>query len=581
MRDLCISIGDLAAECSGDCLVAVTPEKKLLYANHSARQLLGLEEGALFGDLPCCDVLRMNICHDECPSLRATQKGETVNNYFVRREGSNRLFCVSTSPLCDSDGTRLGVIHSIKNMDLVSELIAEKERTQDHLQRSRVQLQAILESIADGVFAVDSEERITHFSRSMERITGLRAAAVIGQTCRSVLHGSACEAACPIRQTLSEGAGVEGHQEQLATTGGELIPVSITTALLRDQDRSAGVVCSVQDRTEIEQLRRQLKERGRFPELVGGGKKMLELFELIDSVCKTDVTVFVQGETGSGKEMVARAVHELSSRSQGPFVAVNCAVISPFLIESELFGHARGSFTGAVRDRKGKFEAAEGGTLFLDEISEMPQETQVKLLRFLERKEFERVGETVSRRVDARIITATNRTPQELAQEGILRRDLYFRLNVVPISVPPLRARKEDIPLLVEHFIHKHRKLNQQVEGVATSALRQLIDYDWPGNVRELESAIIYALASCTGKRIERKSLPPDLRRGPAEIRSRAVVEPLESPEPTAIEKQRIVQALRDSNWRVGSAATALGYHRTTLWRRIQSLKINLPNRQA
>ncbi len=571
----------LTAECSGDSLVVISPDKRVIYANYSARQLLGLEAGGDYSAQECCSVLRMNICKEACPSTRATRKGEIVNSYFVRREGSDKVYCVSTSLLCDGDGTRLGVIHSIKDMAMVGELIAEKERTQEHLQRSRIQMQAILESIADGVFAVDGEERITHFSPSMERITGLQAAAVMGRTCRSVLSGSVCDTTCPIRSSLRDGSGVEGCQEQLAGRGGGLVPVTITTTLLREQARVTGVVCSVRDRTEVEHLRRQLKDRCRAPELVGGSKRMLELFEMIDSVCKTDVTVFIRGETGSGKEMVARAIHQLSARHRGPFIAVNCAVLSPFLLESELFGHVRGSFTGAAKDRKGKFEAADGGTLFLDEISEIPQDTQVKLLRFLERKEFERVGESVPRRVDTRIIAATNRSLHELTRGDVIRKDLYFRLNVVPIVVPPLQARKEDIPVLVQHFIQKHHEINQQVEGIASSALKHLIDYRWPGNVRELESAIIYALAASNGKSIERGSLPPDMMDVSAKDRRRSVGESPKVTDTKAIEKQRIVQALRENNWRVGSAAKIMGYHRTTLWRRLRSLDIQLPNRKT
>ncbi|RMG59030.1 MAG: PAS domain-containing protein [Deltaproteobacteria bacterium] len=556
----------------GEAVVGISSEKKITYMNREAESLLGKSLGEVEGR-ECCDVLSLSICRGECPT-RALSPGGVRRDYQVTRDGDEKSYCVTTSVVKAPAGS-ISFIHTIRDMKVLSDLIERQRRIQEKLEIGRAKMQAILESIADGVFTVDGEGRIQHISAGMERITGYSQEEVLGRRCRDVLRGDICESDCPITWTARKGRGVERCREVIRKKDGTPIPVFITTSLISGAE---GIVCTVHDRSEVEILQRKLSLLPDFPEMVGMSKKMRDLFGMIESVAATDTTVLIEGETGTGKELVARAIHARSQRKRGPFVPVNCSALAPGLLESELFGHVRGAFTGAVRDRAGKFETAHGGTLFLDEISEISPEVQVKLLRFLQFHEFERVGDSRTRRVDVRVIAATNKNLRELVRAGRFREDLFYRLNVIPISVPPLRERKDDIPLLVKHFLEKHRKVNPQVEGISNRALENLMDYDWPGNVRELENAVIYALASCRGKRIERKCLPPSIRRLPEGRESFSLDV---SEDPVKIEKERIVAALLANNWKVTKAAEALGYSRVTLWRRMKSLGIDLPNRKG
>ncbi|MDH3259023.1 MAG: sigma 54-interacting transcriptional regulator, partial [Deltaproteobacteria bacterium] len=500
--------------------------------------------------------------------------------YLVKRKGDDKKYCVSTSILTDEEGQKDGIVHTIKSMEMVGRLIDEQRKTQEQLRRGRMKMQAIFDSIADGVFSVDREGTITHFSRSMEKITGFSEEEVLGKQCAEVLRGNICETDCPIVWSVKEKKGIEKCREVIVTKDCRTVPVYLTTSLPLDGGEFTGVVCTVHDRSEIEGLRRELQRTTVFPEMIGKSKKMTDLFALIKTVSGSDVPVLIEGETGTGKELVARVIHQRSSRNRGPFVAVNCSALSPFLLESELFGHAKGAFTGAIKDKKGKLEVADGGTLFLDEVSEINPDVQVKLLRFLQFREFERVGETETRKVDMRVIAATNRDLKKMAREGKFRKDLYYRLNGITVGVPPLRQRKEDIPLLVEHFINKHKKTNPDVEGVSSRGIKNLIEHSWPGNARELENAVMYAMASCPGRRIERMCLPPDVRNIPADECPQAGEMNITGDDLEHIEKQRVVEALMEYNWKVIKAAESIGYSRITMWRRMKKFGIRLPNRK-
>ncbi|HET8648304.1 MAG TPA: sigma 54-interacting transcriptional regulator, partial [Vicinamibacteria bacterium] len=338
--------------------------------------------------------------------------------------------------------------------------------------------------------------------------------------------------------------------------------------------RVAGLTGVVNDRTEMERLRRRLHEQQAHSRIIGRSPRMRELFQVIETVAETDATVLVMGESGTGKEMVARAIHERSARREKPFVTLNCAALNDNLLESELFGHVRGAFTGAVNDKQGRFEMAAGGTILLDEIGDTTPALQAKLLRVLQEKTFERVGDTRTRRVDVRVIAATNRDLKALVDGGRFREDLYYRLAVVPVPLPALRDRREDVPLLVQHFIDTYRPRyfkgrEQAFEGISNRALALLMSYDWPGNVRELEHAIEYAMISTTSNRIERAFLPLALRRlqPPEEP-------PLPGDAPTAApadgEAAALRRALEAHRWSVARTAAALGISRTTLWRRMR-----------
>jgi two-component system, NtrC family, response regulator HydG len=326
----------------------------------------------------------------------------------------------------------------------------------------------------------------------------------------------------------------------------------------------------IRDDSEIERLRGELHSRYSHHNLIGRSPAMREVLAAIDTLAATDATVLVTGDTGTGKELVAQAIHHASVRRDRPFVSVNCAALNDNLLESELFGHVRGAFTGATSDKAGRFEVASGGTILLDEIGDTTPAFQSRLLRVLQEKTFERVGDTRPRRTDVRVIAATNRDLRKLTQEGKFREDLYYRLAVVPIQIPTLRERHEDIPLLVEHFIEKYRPryfANDDFEGVSNRALAMLMEYDWPGNIRELEHAIEYAMISTTTKRIERAFLPATIRHAAS-----GAGDHLASSEHEPDQAHELRRALETHRWNASETARHLGISRTTLWRRMRRL---------
>jgi len=363
----------------------------------------------------------------------------------------------------------------------------------------------LLESMADGVFTLDDKGKITSWNISMEHITGYTAEEATGKSCMLLNFTRCFSKSCPTginecgiytRGSVDSGECFLRHKE------GYDIPVVKNARLVRDEDNLVrGVVETVTDLTELKKARRKAEEANRrlgeihkFDNIIGKSHAMQQVFSAIKAAAASEATVLLQGESGTGKELVAGAIHYNSDRYNMPFVTVSCSALSESLLESELFGHVKGAFTGAVRDRAGRFEEADGGTIFLDEIGEIRPFIQVKLLRVLQEREIERVGESKKRKIDIRIIAATNKDLYGLVNNGDFREDLYYRLKVFPINMPPLRTRKEDIPILISHFIDiLNVKTGKQIKGVSQSTMRILMDYTWPGNVRELENAIEHA----------------------------------------------------------------------------------------
>ena len=372
---------------------------------------------------------------------------------------------------------------------------------------------AILESISDGVFTVDSEWRITSFNRAAEIITGVPREEAMGRRCAEVFRSSLCGADCALQKTLKTGKPTVGKSAYIINADGERIPVGISTAVLKDsKGRVIGGAEVFRDLSELEALREELEGRFYVGGLTSRSPVMQRLFEVLPAISASPSTVLVQGDTGTGKELIARTIHELSPRKKGPFVAVNCGALPDALLESELFGYKAGAFTDAKKDKLGRFALAKGGTLFLDEIGEISPALQVRLLRVLQEREYEPLGSTRTEKADVRIVVATNRDLMELCKEGTFREDLYYRVNVVRVELPPLRRRKEDIPLLVEQFIARFNRLqSRKIQRVTPEALSLLMAHDWPGNIRELENAIEHAFILCMGSKIGLEHLPPEL----------------------------------------------------------------------
>ncbi len=436
--------------------------------------------------------------------------------------------------------------------------------------------QIILDSISDGVFTVDPDWRVTSFNRAAERITGVRRDQAIGQRCSEVFRASICENACALRQTLDTGQPLVNRLAYIVAADGQRVPISISTAILRDEAGEViGGVETFRDLSEVEQLRKELEHRYRFADIIGRSHPMRNLFELLPTVAESDSTVLIEGDSGTGKELVARAVHDLSPRRSKPFVAVNCGALPDTLLESELFGYKAGAFTDARRDKPGRFALAEGGTIFLDEIADVSPAMQSRLLRVLQERVYEPLGSVKTLRADVRVLAATNRDLAEQVSSGEFRQDLYYRINVIRLRLPPLRERREDIPLLVDHFVAKFNQLQgKDVHGVSEAAMARLMSHDFPGNVRELENVIERAFALCRCGLIDVAHLPAELggesAKPAAAGDSRASLRELE--------RRLMLEALDRHEGNRAAAARELSMHPSTFYRKVRALGLRLPS---
>ncbi|MFH2054783.1 MAG: sigma 54-interacting transcriptional regulator [bacterium] len=432
----------------------------------------------------------------------------------------------------------------------------------------------ILDSIADGVFTVGEDYRITSFNAAAEKITGVSREEAIGQRCCDVFHASICETACALNETFRTGKQVVNRSIYVVSAAGKKIPLSISTALLRDaKGKVVGGVETFRDLSAVETLRRELHKSYSFEDIVSKSKEMLKIFAILPRVAESDTTVLIEGESGTGKELIARAIHNLSHRNKGPMVVLNCGALPETLLESELFGYKAGAFTGAQKDRPGRFARAEGGTLFLDEIAEVSQAMQVRLLRVLQDQTYEPLGGTETIKADVRIVAATNKRLRQLVDKDSFREDLFYRINVMRIELPPLRERKEDIPLLVEHFLEKLSNTKRKlVTSVDQEVLAALMSYQFPGNIRELENVIEHAFVLCQGTTVDRHCLPREI---PLRLRSSVSV----GRSVEDFERQLLLDILEKNNWKRGEAAAELKIDKSTLWRKMKRLGIKPPSR--
>ena len=426
----------------------------------------------------------------------------------------------------------------------------------------------ILDSITDGVFTVDENMVITYFNKAAERITGLSKEEAIGQYCFEVMRSNICEKSCALKCSLQTGKDVVDKRVNILREDGREFYVSISTSPLKDENgKFIGGVETFRDLTSIEELKKQINKSYTFEDIISKNHQMLNIFDTLPIIAQSDSTVLIQGASGSGKELLARAVHSLSNRKKGPFVAVNCGALPETLIESELFGYLKGAFTDARKDKPGRFALAKGGSIFLDEVESLPLSTQVKLLRVLQEKEFEPLGATAPVKADVRVIAATKENLVKLIKKGTFRDDLYYRLNVVKIELPLLVKKRDDIPILINHFIDKfNRRMGKSIQDVSKDVMNILMQYDYPGNVRELENIIEHACVMCQGTRIRKAHLPPELN-----PKSEIVIADEETTRPAiqSFERQLILETLEKNNGNKVLSAKELGLHRSTLWRKM------------
>ena len=457
----------------------------------------------------------------------------------------------------------------------------------------------IVDNLEEGIIFLDADRRIVTINKAARNMIGLaendRADLdIFGQLCPDMFPGAACASDCARNEMCSlMTQSLEKEKFEEITFDG---PDGTTLALnLRAMalSNSETVACAVvlTNRTHERQLEEQVSQRIRMGGLVGRSQPMQRLFQHILRAATSDASVLIQGESGTGKELVAKALHENSKRSRAPYVRLHCAALPENLLESELFGHAKGAYTGATAARAGRFEAAHTGTLLLDEIGEISPSIQVKLLRVLQEREVERLGENSSRKVDVRIIAATNRDLARMVREGTFREDLYYRLRVIPIHTPPLRSRREDIPLLVYHLLSEMQNKYDRTLAVSQQAMQLLEDYEWPGNIRELTNVLEYAAVQADGPNILPSHFPPEIQnQSDMEVYQRSdfpagAAPGMHAPEqmPASYyrsqmtpeeEKGQIVAALREAGGNKAAAARRLGMSRTTMWKKLKQLGI-------
>ncbi len=434
--------------------------------------------------------------------------------------------------------------------------------------------QVILESIEEGVFTVNLEWKIMSFNRAAEKITGFTHKEAIGKHCYEIFRTNVCGNGCILRKTLETNTPISNMPIYIKRADGRRIPISVNTAVLRASNNSIiGGVETFRDLSAISELKKAYLKTHSFEDIVSKNSQMLRYFEILPQISESDSTILIEGGTGTGKEFLARAIHNHSPRRDGPFVAVNCGALPDTLIESELFGYKAGAFTDAKKDKAGRFALAQGGTIFLDEIGDISPAVQVRLLRVLQERTYEPLGSTHSVQTNARIITATHRNLEERVKENLFRDDLFYRINVMRISLPPLSQRQEDIPLLVEYFVDRFNRLKgRQIAGLAQGAMTALMMYDWPGNIRELENAIEHAFVLCGEGLIRLLHLPER-------------IQPFKRTDPIPdgltlkdMEKLAITEALKRNQWKPVATARELGIDKNTLRRKILRHDIRTPD---
>ncbi len=554
---------------AADGIVVIDRNMKIIVFNEAATRITGFSEEETNGK--DCSILFPGNEESRNIINRSCSDGVSYTNLSVSvklKNGEIREVISSVIPVLS--GLKVlsvvFVFRDTKEMLLMAREIQEKTL---ELSEQKNRLDAIFNSSIEGTFTIDNDWIITAFNKSAEKITGYRADEAIGRHCWEIFRHEKCRNGCHMETTMNKGKPALGVEIDIFSKNGDKIPVRINSAIMRNSaNRKTGAVETFIDLSEVRKLSAELSGKYSFRNLAGNGKNSSLLKHQFESVSATSSTVLITGESGTGKELAARAIHHSGRQSDGPFIAINCSAFAESLIESELFGHEEGAFTGAIKSKKGRFEMAEGGTLFLDEIGDLSLILQTKLLRVIENREFERVGGTKSIKLNARIITATNKDLKEEIKAGRFREDFYYRINVFNIHLPPLRERKEDIPQLVNHFINKfNREMAKNIRNCSPEMMDLLHKYHWPGNIRELENVIEHAFILSSGTTLNAGDLPQKLHSDPYFNGQRSLISNKGAEE---AEKERILYYLDLNGWNRGKTARVIGVNPSTLWRKMK-----------
>ena len=553
-------------------VMVLSPECEIISLNQSAEVITGYEASDLVGH-HCTERLMDSLCGGTCSYLQAVEEGRksgTMDIEVTGKDNETRNITRIVSPIYGSDDMPAGCIEIFQDHSALRDLI-ERVRHDDR------RLKLILDNLDIGVLTVDRGGHIAFFNNTAETITGFSRGDVLGKTCRTVLGDPSSPGMLLFNETIADGQARSSSESELRTRAGQIIPVRANFMALKNEDgRIVGGLATLTDLSLKYQFNSEIKGRYTFYDMVGKDPAIQKIFEIIPVVAASDATILIEGPTGTGKDVLAKVIHNASSRAKNPLVKVNCAALPDNLLESEMFGYVKGAFTGADNDKPGRFQDADRGTIFLDEIGDLPLSLQAKLLRVLEDKEFYPLGSRQTAKVDVRIISATNQHLGQLVQQRRFREDLFYRLNVMRLELPPLRERRGDIPLLISHILKRLRVTrDSKAENFSNEAMDVLLNHDFPGNVRELENIIEHALIVCQGETIERHHLPLALQKG---------IAPLMPAEDTGLtgeavgssEKDQILEMLQQYSWNKGKTAAALNINRTTLWRKLKKYNISL-----
>lgn len=564
---------------TSDGVVALSPAMMIMSTNHVIRWIIGHEPKP--GNAFPLERLFLEPDHTRVRAalnhtLETGQPGVGMEAELHSDSGAVFLCGYSIHPIFDNRQMVIGVILTFhKNPSPVDRDTARNasRRNRQTMRHTPPATHTLIDELPEGVFTITIHWRISSFNRAAEQITGYKREEVIGKYCWETFQSNKCKTSCPLRRALDSGQSSIDQEVRMVNKTGSRRAMLVNTNVLRDRTGLVlGAVETFRPLTGEIHPPEGVEIQHSFADIVGQSENMRRLFKMIPDVAASEANVLIYGESGTGKDLFARAIHSHSLRSKGPFVAVNCSAFAESLLESELFGHEKSAFTGADRSKPGRFEMARGGTLFLDEIGELRPELQVKLLRVLEQREFERVGGTRSLPMDARIISATNRNLVDAIKSARFREDFYYRLRTVPLTLPPLRERKEDIPLLVNHFIKRfNKKYNKKVRSVDVKVMRFFETYDFPGNVREMERAVEHAYVFVKGPVIFMSNLPSqeEFNAGREQQEERY------NTGNNGLTRESIAQALSLSRGRRQQAANLLGISRTSLWRHMKKYGLN------
>ena len=555
-----------------DGIAVISKDMHIIVFNEAASRITGYSEDEIIGST--YDLLFEKNIDEHKYILESLEENLAFSNLSINitdSKGNIKNVLASITPI-KRDDIVLSVVFVFRDTKEMLALAEEIQEKTSELIDQKNKLDAIFNSNIEGTFTIDNNWNVTSFNTSAEKITGYKKSEAISKKCWEIFNSSICRNGCHMEQTLQKGKAMIGNELEIMHKAGKKVPIRVNSnILINNKNEKIGAVETFLDISEIKNLSAHLSEFFKYENIVGRNKEIKQIISVLESVSQTDSSVFITGESGTGKELAARAIHLNSSRKTGPFIAVNCSAFVESLIESELFGHEKGAFTGAIKTKLGKFELAQRGTLFLDEIGDLSTAVQTKLLRVLEAHEFERVGGNKIIKLDARIIAATNKNLSDEIIAGRFREDLFYRINVINIHLPPLRERMDDLLLIVNHFIELfNKKFNKKVRQFSSNAYDILMEYNWPGNIRELENVLEHCFVLCSGEIIQVECLPKRLRE-----QERKTNTPTKTDSNNGfrdVERDLIISVLEKNNHNRTKAASELNINPSTLWRKMKKL---------